>query len=142
MLRENYFPVLGHHEYLELDPLQIEDLTKVFSGEITECDRNRRRNEGDVNLYLYTNSINGIALTENNLQEVDVNSNTVVVIHGWSASINHTWVREITVGYLNKGNYNVIVVDWSKIAAELYTVALGYVDDIGKCRSETQFLYL
>lgn len=115
-----------------MDPLQLADITKVFSGEITECDRNRIRNEGDVNLYLYTNSINGLLLTENNLDQVEVNSKIVVVIHGWSGSINHTWIREITKGYLDKENYNVILVDWAKIASQLYTTALGYVDDIGK----------
>lgn len=54
------------------------------------------------------------------------------VVHGWSAGINATWVKEITKGYLNKGNYNVVVVDWSKIANKPYSTAAGYVDDIGK----------
>lgn len=86
----------------------------------------------DVILYLYSNSKNGIVLTKDNLNEVDIASTLVFVIHGWRTTVNTTNIKDLLNAYLKKGNYNVVQVDWSKLAFKTYPESAVYVKDIGK----------
>lgn len=54
------------------------------------------------------------------------------IIHGWKAGANATFVAEMAYGFLSRKDYNVLAVDWSGVAAELYIIAAESVDDIGK----------
>lgn len=82
-------------------------------------------------MYLYSDSKDGVVLTKNNLDEVDVSSTLVFIVHGWTASANESWVQNLRQAYLKKENYNVVEVDWSKPADKLYTISAGYIDDMG-----------
>lgn len=124
--------LLAAAKFLNLYSHQQEDIQKVFSGEISKPTKNDDLNLDDVVLYLYTNSKNGTVLTSENLDNVDVKSILVFIIHGWTATINATWVKELTQAYLKEKNYNIVQVDWSKPANKTYSESAGYVDDIGK----------
>lgn len=117
---------------MNLSSDQKADLKKVLDGEITKLKRNDSLNLDDINLYLYTSTKNATLLTKDNLDEVDVSSTLVFIIHGWTATINATWVKELTQAYLKEKNYNVVQVDWAKPANKTYTESAGYVDEIGK----------
>lgn len=125
-----YLPAAN--KFLNLDSHQQADMQKVFSKEITKFTKIDKLNLDDVVLYLYTNSQNATVLTMDNLDEVDVNTMLVFIVHGWTATINATWVQELTQAYLKEKKYNVVQVDWSKPANKTYSQSAGYVDDIGK----------
>ncbi|KAL9703750.1 hypothetical protein quinque_007268 [Culex quinquefasciatus] len=56
-----------------------------------------------------------------------------IIIHGWMNNVTSLAIRGIKDAYLERGDYNVIGVDWNKGAAEpylrasQYTLAVGYV---------------
>lgn len=41
-------------------------------------------------------------------------------------------MRELTETYLKADDYNVIHVDWSKLAAQTAAIAVAYANDVGK----------
>lgn len=133
MQTSSYFPAL---DALNLDSAKLSNLEQVLNGEITKFQRNGPVSEKDVTLYLYSSSKDGVVLTKDNLDEVDVSSTLVFIVHGWTASVNDSWVIKLRQSYLKKENYNVVEVDWSKPADKVYTISAGYVDDLGKRRNK------
>lgn len=107
--------------------LVLKTLTNKFVGM-------RAIDEKDVAMYLFSKSHNCSKLTPNNLNEIDFNSTLVFIVHGWTSSANQSWMLEMTQAYLDRGNYNVITVDWSKAADQVYSISAGYVNHIGKYR--------
>lgn len=88
--------------------------------------------EDEVTFYLFTESVNDTELYENNLYSLDVSLPTVFIIHGWETSSNNSWVVSLTDAYLATGEYNIITVDWSPIANQLYTTSVAEAKEVGK----------
>lgn len=65
---------------------------------------------------------------------VDVSLPTVVIIHGWVATSNISWMVDLTDAYLNTSDYNVITVDWSPIANLDYISAVAEAKNVGKLK--------
>lgn len=88
--------------------------------------------EDDVTFYLFTQSLNDTELYEDNLYIVDISLPTVVIIHGWETTSNNTWVVGLTRTYLLTGDYNIITVDWSPVANQLYPISVLGAREVGK----------
>lgn len=54
-----------------------------------------------------------------------------ILIHGWNANKDHTAIEPVRNAYLAKGMDNLIVVDWSAGANQLYDVSRTLVPKIG-----------
>lgn len=81
-------------------------------------------NRNEVRFFLSTESENRTTLTFDNLDAVDVENPTVVLIHGFTVSSNDSWIIEATAELLDQGAFNVIAVDYTPISRQLaYTVS-------------------
>lgn len=88
--------------------------------------------EGDVKFNLFTKDLNDTEVYENNSYIIDVLLPTLFIIHGWEVSSNASWVVDLTNAYLSTGSYNVITVDWSRIAYLLYPISAAEARNIGR----------
>lgn len=89
--------------------------------------------EDDVKFYLYTRDVTGLQLTKDNICAVDPESKVKVLIHGRGPYTNSSsyWVGELTNLYLSLDKYNIIHVDWTKLAAEPNPVPLVHATNVG-----------
>lgn len=89
--------------------------------------------EDDVKFYLYTREVSGLQLTKENICEVNPNYDVKVLTHGRGPYSNSStyWVGELTNIYLSLDNYNVIHVDWTKLAAEPNPIPLIHATSVG-----------
>lgn len=74
--------------------------------------------------------------TSSNLPETNFNSNnpTKIIIHGYNSDMDLDSLVSIRQEYLDKGSYNVIAVDWRRLAtAPCYPVAVHNVPHVGRC---------
>lgn len=57
---------------------------------------------------------------------LDDNARTVFLIHGWSENHTADWFEDLKNAFLSRTDitYNVIQVDYNKVASELYPVAV------------------
>lgn len=80
-------------------------------------------------------------LTKDNICALDPESNVKILIHGRGPYSNSStyWVGELTNIYLSLDNYNVIHVDWTKLAAELNPIPLIHATNVGKLRGKTYY---
>uniref|UniRef100_T1GP03 Lipase domain-containing protein n=1 Tax=Megaselia scalaris TaxID=36166 RepID=T1GP03_MEGSC len=84
-----------------------------------------------VKFYLYTPE------TGNNVQEITSSYNfntsrdTRFIIHGWKNDYKSDINKILRNAYLDKGLYNVIVVDWNEFAKKTYVSASYKVKDVG-----------
>jgi len=64
----------------------------------------------------------------------DKNANYVFLIHGWTSKRENGWYDDLKDAYLSRRDdrYNVIQVDWSGPANELYAVSSINTRDVGK----------
>lgn len=53
------------------------------------------------------------------------------MIHGWIASHNEPWMALLTEAYLKIGDFNVVHVDWSQLAAQSAEVATENANNAG-----------
>lgn len=77
--------------------------------------------ERDVDILLFQNQIHlgRISTNSHDLKDLPIinfnpNLPTRVIVPGWLSSRNSTFPKETVRAYLKKGDFNVIVVDWSK----------------------------
>lgn len=90
--------------------------------------------EDEVTFYLYARNQTELQITSANICEIKNTLNDFkFIIHGWIAAHNNSWVTELTNAYLKSGDYNVIHVDWSRLAAEPASVAIENAEDVGNC---------
>ncbi|XP_034830230.1 pancreatic lipase-related protein 2-like [Maniola hyperantus] len=95
--------------------------------------------------YLYTrhNPTTAQRLVINNDNSItsskfNVKNPVVVVIHGYLDNTNSSFNEAIRDAYLHKSDVNIIMVDWSPVANDLYWASVNGVPRIG--RSLRQFL--
>lgn len=87
--------------------------------------------EDEVTFHLYTRDQTKLQITLQNLCEVDSTKDFKFIIHGWIAARNESWIAELTEAYLEAGDYNVIHVDWSQLAAQTADIAIENANDVG-----------
>lgn len=89
--------------------------------------------ENQVTFYLRNREVdNAVQLTNENLDLVNSSKPIRFLIHGWLAARNTTWYIEATDAYLNKGDYNIIQVDWADPASHEYDFSANCTKPVGK----------
>ncbi|XP_022131169.2 pancreatic triacylglycerol lipase [Pieris rapae] len=102
---------------------------------LNEIQRNAANNQ--YLLYTRRNSRNSQRLRMNDANSIR-NSNfnaqhpTVVSVHGWLSNQNTQNNPTIRNAFLGKGDYNVIILDWSRLARRDYATAAAGVPDVGR----------
>lgn len=91
--------------------------------------------EEDVKFYLYTREVSGLQLTKDNICEVNPANDVKILTHGRGPYSNSStyWVGELTNIYLSLDDYNIIHVDWTKLAAELNPIPIDHATNVGEC---------
>lgn len=84
-----------------------------------------------VTFYLYTRGSNAKVINKANVQTVP-SKPTIIVTHGYTDNSNLTWIQNITQTYLQKGDYNVITVDWHVPAFLDYATSARNTRPVGK----------
>ncbi|KAF5286477.1 hypothetical protein FQR65_LT12560 [Abscondita terminalis] len=80
----------------------------------TNCFGTPNVNSSQITFTLYNNAnVNGVLLTNSNLNQVDPSVRLIVIIHGWLQTGTQGWIIQMKNEYLNIANANIIVVDWS-----------------------------
>lgn len=107
---------------------------------------NRTCPDEEVRFYLYTrnNIKNGqeVILTFNgdsNLPETyfDIVNPTKIIVHGYNSDMQLDTLVSIRNEYLKRGEYNVIAVDWHRLATgPCYPVAVHNVPHVGQCLAQ------
>lgn len=85
----------------------------------------------DVSYFLFNKDSYNVQIDDSNLDLVDTSLPVIFITHGWVDDSNDSWVDELTDAYLEKGDVNVITVDWSGPAGEFYPETVGDVKYIG-----------
>ncbi|XP_045775463.1 pancreatic triacylglycerol lipase-like [Maniola jurtina] len=105
----------------------------------TELLREVERNPANNNYLLYTrrNRRSSQRLIINNVNSIrnsnfNANHQTVVIAHGWLGNQNTNINPTIRDAYLNKGEANVIVLDWRRLAVSTYPTAAAGVPAVGR----------
>ncbi|KAL7727934.1 hypothetical protein ACLKA6_019495 [Drosophila palustris] len=125
-----YVPqVDGSSKWMDLE--EAEQL--LSSGEQMEG----RISTNAVSFYLYTksNPTNGqeISSKGSSVAQSHFNKNhpTRFVIHGWTQSYTDSMNTRITKAWLSKGDYNIIIVDWSRARSVDYASSVIAVPGAG-----------
>lgn len=66
----------------------------------------------------------------------------IFITHGWTDEGNASWVQNLTNAFFEQGNYNIIAVNWRKIAKQNYVAAAGNTKDVGKTISSNHTLHV
>ncbi|KAI8438251.1 hypothetical protein MSG28_010854 [Choristoneura fumiferana] len=62
----------------------------------------------------------------------DARKETVVLAHGWNGDGSNTMSKALTEAFLQSGDVNVIVLDWSRLANRRYVTAKNGVAEVGR----------
>ncbi|KAM8704978.1 hypothetical protein ACLKA7_009438 [Drosophila subpalustris] len=115
--------------------LDLEEGEQLLSnGELMEG----RISTNAVSFYLYTksNPTSGKKLdaTESSIRDSHFNKDhpTRFVIHGWTQSHSDSMNTRITKAWLSKGDYNIIIVDWSRARSVDYASSVIAVPGAGR----------
>lgn len=88
--------------------------------------------EEHIHLYIYNQKTkNEAKILPFGVEYYNKNYSTKVIIPGWAEFTNKSWVIKMKDVYLNKGGYNVIVVDWQHYAENFYNVAIRQMEAVG-----------
>lgn len=88
-------------------------------------------NKNDVTYYLFNHKNYNEKIDNENLDKVDTSQPALFLIHGWKGDSNSSWMEELTDILLRKGSVNVVTVDWSGPAGDLYPISVDEVKYIG-----------
>ncbi|KAL0132306.1 hypothetical protein PUN28_000234 [Cardiocondyla obscurior] len=62
---------------------------------------------------------------------------TKIIVHGYNSDMQLSYLVDIRKEYLNRGNYNLIALDWRRLAtAPCYPVAVHNVPHVGDCLAQ------
>ncbi|XP_022916093.2 lipase member H-A-like isoform X1 [Onthophagus taurus] len=96
-------------------------------------------NEKDVQFVLFNKKFDEIFLdaTQDNIYQFFLPEiETKFIVHGWGESRFRPYYRTLTEEYTKKGDYNIVHVDWSKVASVEYNVAVENTFKVGKILGE------
>lgn len=106
---------------------------------------NHRCPDDEITFFLYTrsNPHEGLQIhvndTWSNLNEINYagNSSTKIIVHGYNSDMQLDSLVDIRNEYLKKGPFNLIAVDWHRLAAgPCYPVAVHNVPHVGYCLAQ------
>lgn len=108
------------------------DLDKLLNQQITAINLSRPFNSSEIKFLLYKPELKNYTILDN--ADIDAQAVTVFILHGWNSKPNDSWILELSDVYSNstEEKYNVIIVDWSQPASELYSIAARYMEPLGK----------
>ncbi|KAJ8936149.1 hypothetical protein NQ318_010560, partial [Aromia moschata] len=76
--------------------------------------------DDDIRYFLFTKPSTPPIMIENDtIGDIDVNKSTKIIIHGWIANNRMVWNERMTEEFV-KNDYNVIQVDWERLARAAY----------------------
>lgn len=59
------------------------------------------------------------------------NKTVKIIVHGYLSSADARWVSKMKLAYLQRDDFNVILLNWQMPALQSYPTAAGYTKDIG-----------
>ncbi|XP_047366180.1 uncharacterized protein LOC124955601 isoform X2 [Vespa velutina] len=99
----------------------------------------------EVTFFLYTrdNPFKGqriiVTDTDSNLDVTNFNSSnpTKIIVHGYNSDMLMSSLVEVKDEYLKKGEYNLIAIDWHRLAVgPCYPIAVYNVPHVGQCLAQ------
>ncbi|KAB0804666.1 hypothetical protein PPYR_01636 [Photinus pyralis] len=96
----------------------------------------------DVDFLLYTrdNTADPVVLDPANPLKLDSNKRLIVIIHGWVQGTRGYGMQEVKDAYLFRYDANVVIVNWGRLAFDLYNRAVCKLPKVAKI--VTDFLCL
>lgn len=94
-----------------------------------------------MNLQFYSNPKNALQHTKYSLNDVATVTNhknfnkhhpTVLFVFGWMMSADAETSQLVISGFLNRGDYNVLVLDWSDYSVGIYYQAMINISKISR----------
>ncbi|RZC38183.1 Lipase and/or Abhydrolase 6 domain containing protein, partial [Asbolus verrucosus] len=82
-------------------------------------------------LYLPSSNQTKIITSEDASTAINAGNPTKMIIHGWINSAEEPWVKKMASLYHQKGDYNVIAVDWSHDANKAYLHSSSITQGVG-----------
>ncbi|XP_034230619.1 lipase member H-like [Thrips palmi] len=103
--------------------------------------RLQEQDYSEVNFIYYTSDPTNFTIVPINqvddlLNLIDVQKPTVFYAHGYTETPSGDSVHGITTAFIQRGQHNVVLVDWSKYDGAPYTSALENVPGVGKAVGE------
>lgn len=90
----------------------------------------------DVTYFVYTRDNPDVPVLlrsySANLSPIDPRNEVKFIIHGWMESANRTYMRAIENAYIQRGNYNIIGVDWQRPALNEYSISARNTKTVGR----------
>lgn len=112
----------------EIKDLTVHELLKIGS-KLFEM-RYGDVNENDVSFYLYSKEITNKQIFNDTI--FDYEKKTKVLIHGFLDNHKRKYYKKISEEFLKAGDFNVIQVDWGRVAQSFYYSAVYNVKLVGK----------
>lgn len=96
-------------------------------------------NDTQVQLLLYTrqNRKSPIIVSDNSTIEINRDRDFKFIIHGWLSEAASEWTEEMKESFLDKGDYNVVKVDWHEPAHFRYSLSSQATREVGRIVAET-----
>ncbi|XP_072380526.1 lipoprotein lipase-like [Diabrotica undecimpunctata] len=111
-------------EYVDNSTINLK-LLRITDDDVKIYFRNKEQPNNDVPLSPFDHE-------KLSSEGFSVDKETVLVIHGWKNSYKSKINTIISEAYLSKHDINLLVIDWSSVADNVYLLAVLYVDDIGE----------
>lgn len=98
-------------------------------------------NPSDIKIYYFSRKTKGKEVHLQNPEEIKQTDfspakETIFVIHGWTNDHRAPMCESVKNAYLTAGDFNVFVIDWSRLAFEEYVHARYLVVPIGTTVAE------
>lgn len=125
-------------------PVYQEDLEKYYPQGSIPCpffkkDASFNASSDDIKVYFRNKDHpeSSVPIDINHSSEVDAlgfspNKDTMFVVHGWHNGHDSPVCDEISKAVLQNNDINVFLIDWNKIASNLYLVAYKAVPEVGQ----------
>ncbi|XP_043258017.1 uncharacterized protein LOC122400559 [Colletes gigas] len=97
------------------------------TGDTTEINTTEINTTAENPELLYLHDVD--ALKKSNFS---TSKQTKMITHGWMNSYKTSQIVTLRDAFLQKGDYNVIVIDWSKLSKTIYPYAVKQVITVGK----------
>ncbi|XP_046743819.1 lipase member H-like [Diprion similis] len=114
-------------------------LVNVASSTYSACDSCTDRANStmlkNIELYIFTSAAENTSVlidaASSLVDKIDASKSTVLYLHGWTESCESSSVQEVVAAYLERADYNVLVLDYSEIAAQVWDYASLSTEGVG-----------
>lgn len=92
-----------------------------------------RQETNQTKFYLFTreNRAEPLLLNDTNIHLINKSKEFKYIIHGWKGSYTGKYMVLLKDAYLQRGDYNVVQVDWSNLSDQLYPTAVENTVSVG-----------